>query len=107
MAEDWPDVLDYRTFARVPDTVDDVAIADALAAVQDAIRARCPILFGATPSVPDAVYQAALLWTARVLSRRNSPDGIVGVGEMGVANVGRWDPDVQRLLAPYTDPVLA
>lgn len=107
MAECWPDIPDYRNWARVPDGVDDDAIADALAAVQDAIRMRCPCLFGPTPFVPDSAYQAALLWTSRLLARRNSPEGVVGVGDMGVATIAGYDRDVQRLLSPYIDPVLA
>jgi gamma-glutamyl:cysteine ligase YbdK (ATP-grasp superfamily) len=107
MAESWPDILSYRNWARVPDTDDDCAIAAALAAVIAAIEARCPRLFGPTPHVPDDAYQAALLWTNRVFARRNSPEGVIGVSDMGVVTVGRWDPDVQRLLSPYVDPVLA
>jgi hypothetical protein len=107
MAECWPDVPDYRNWARVPDGVDDDAITVALTAVVEAIRARCPCLFAASPYVPDAAYQASLLWTSRLLARRNSPEGVIGVSDMGVANIGRWDPDVARLLSPYTDPVLA
>lgn len=108
MSEDWPDLLAYRTWARVPDNVDDPAIVAALDAVKEAIRVRCPMLFGATPTVPPDAFQAALLWTNRVLARRNSPEGVIGLGsEVSAINVGRYDPDVARLLSPYTDPVLA
>lgn len=107
MAAQWPDLLSYRNWARVPDTVDDDAISAALAAVIAAIEVRCPCLFGPTPHVPDDAYQAALLWTNRVFARRNSPEGLSGVSEMGVATIPGYDRDVQRLLSPYVDPVLA
>lgn len=107
MAEYWPEVAEYREWARVPDGVDDDAIAVALAAVQDAIRARCPCLFTSTPTVPDSAYEAALLWASRLLARRNSPEGIIGSSETGVATIAGYDRDVQRLLSPFIDPVLA
>lgn len=107
MATRWPDILDYRAWARIPDTDDDLAIGEALAATVEAIRHRCPILFSATPYIPDDAFEACLLWTRRLLARRSSPEGVIGVSDMGVATVGRWDPDVQRLLSPYVDPVLA
>jgi hypothetical protein len=106
MATAWPDLLAYKIWARVPDDVDDPAIEAALAAVLAAIAARCPCLFGPTPVVPDDAYQAALLWTNRTMARRNSPEGIVG-SELGAVSVGRFDPDVSRLLSPYVTPVLA
>lgn len=101
----WPTVADYKAYARIGDTLDDVAIATALAAAKDAIWQRCSTVRGGY--TPPAVEQAALLWTSRLLARRMSPEGVVGTPELGVANIGRYDPDVARLLAPYVDPVLA
>lgn len=104
----WPDLLDYKQWARVPDSADDDAIADALAAVQDAIMSRCSALaLSPDPNnIPAPVREAALLWTNRLMARRNSPEGIVGV-EAGAVTVTSFDADVGRLLAPYTTPVLA
>lgn len=101
----WPTVATYKAYARIGDAVDDAAIATALEAVKDAIRMRCSVVRGGY--TPPAVEQAALLWASRLLARRNSPEGVVGTPELGVANIGRYDPDVSRLLAPFTDPVLA
>lgn len=101
----WPTVESFKAHARITDAMDDVAIGVALAAVKDAIRLRCPVVQGGY--TPPAVEQAALLWTSRLLARRNSPEGIVGTPEFGVANIGRWDPDVGRLLSPYTEQVIA
>lgn len=102
----WPDLTTYAAYARIPDTLDDDAIEAALAAVHAAIVARCPTL-AEVDDIPDDVAQAALLWCNRLVARRNSPEGVVGVGEMGVANIGRYDADVGRLLGPYTAVTLA
>ena len=72
----WPTVDEYKDWARIRDTSDDVAIDQALSAVMEAIVARAPSL--ATADCPTDVLYATLLWTNRLLSRRNSPDGIVG-----------------------------
>jgi hypothetical protein len=108
MADGWPDRDAYKAWARVVDNFDDVAIDDALAAVLTAIESRCPVLFGATPAVPDDAHQAALIWANRLLARRNSSEGVIGTGgDLSAIRVGRWDPDVERLLAPYKDVVIA
>lgn len=111
----WPNADDYRAWARIPDAVDDAAIEDALAAVTVGVLARCPSL--AAPEHPDLpvdpatcpadVAYAVLLWTNRLLARRNSPDGVVGVADLGVANVARMDADIQRMLSPWLAVVLA
>jgi hypothetical protein len=101
----WPDIDVYKDWARVRDTTDDVSIDQALLAVQEAIVARCPQL--ALLPCPADVQYATLLWTNRLLSRRNSPDGVVGVGDLGVATISRADRDVAQLLSPWTEPVIA
>lgn len=105
---DWPHLGTYKDWARIPDTRDDDIIDAALDAVRAAVLARCPSLATVDdPDVPGDVVYAVLLWCNRLIARRNSPDGIVGIGEMGVANIGRFDPDVGRLLAPWTAAVLS
>jgi hypothetical protein len=49
--------------------------------------------------LPDALYEAALLDSARIYRRRDSLDGTVAWGDMGAIRVGRADPDVERLYA--------
>jgi hypothetical protein len=103
----WPDLTDYKAWARIHDVTDDDAIQDALDAVQNAVIARCPTLADtATPCPPDVNY-ATKLWTNRILSRRNSPDGIVGVADLGIATIARFDKDVAQLLSPFIGTVLA
>jgi hypothetical protein len=101
----WPDIDEYRKWARVPDNIDDVAIDQALLAVQEAIVARCPTM--ATAPCPNDVQYATLLWTNRVLNRRNSPDGVVGVADLGVATISNFDKDITQMLSPYLEPVIA
>lgn len=101
----WPDIDEYRKWARVPDNVDDVAIDQALLAVQEAIVARCPSL--GIAACPNDVQYAVLLWTNRVLNRRNSPDGVVGVADLGVANISNFDKDIVQMLSPHIEPVIA
>jgi hypothetical protein len=101
----WPTVDEYKDWARIRDTSDDVAIDQALSAVMEAIVSRAPTL--ATAACPTDVLYATLLWTNRLLSRRNSPDGIVGVADLGVATIAKADRDVLQLLSPWLEPVLA
>lgn len=48
---------------------------------------------------PD-VRLAVTMQAARLWKRRNSPEGVAGVGDLGVVTVERFDPDVDRLLNP-------
>lgn len=101
----WPDIDEYKMWARILDDVDDVAIDQALSAVKVAIVARCPVL-GTAACPPDALY-ACLLWTNRVLVRRQSPEGIVGIADMGALRITGKDTDIVQMLAPWTEPVIA
>lgn len=103
---DWPTIDEYKDWARIRDTTDDVAIDQALLAVQQAIMARAVLELATIPCPPDVQY-SVLLWTNRLLSRRNSPDGIVGVADLGVATIAKADRDVLQLLSPWLEPVLS
>lgn len=52
-------------------------------------------------SVPIAIKQATILASLRAYKRYESPTGVLGFSDMGVVRVGRLDPDVERLVAPY------
>lgn len=54
-----------------------------------------------TLTPPDDLVLAVDLLTARYLARRNSPDGMVGLGDLGPAQVMYTDADVERLLNPW------
>jgi hypothetical protein len=54
------------------------------------------------PSVPASVTQAAVMQSARIFKRLDSPLGVAGFGDMGAMRVTRSvDPDVAVLLDPY------
>lgn len=59
------------------------------------------------PAVPDGVKQATLILTQRLFKRLDSPLGVAGFGDLGAVFVRSVDPDVERLLAPYTLPRVA
>lgn len=56
------------------------------------------------PTVPDKVSEATLLQAARLYRRKDSPEGVVGNAEWGVARVSRVDPDVADLLTRFRLP---
>lgn len=68
--------------------------------VADATTVRVTAVWGWSV-VPDAVIQAATLQAARLYRRKDSPQGVLGSAEWGVARVSRFDPDVEALIAPY------
>lgn len=52
-------------------------------------------------AVPTAVTQAAVILSSRIFKRNDSPTGVMGFGDLGIIRVGRIDPDIDQLLAPY------
>jgi hypothetical protein len=113
----WLTVADYKTWARITDTTDDAAISSAVAASMGALELRAVKAFPADPdtgapaTVPipkyfAAVHQAGLLLTNRLMSRRNSPDGVVGVPDTGTATIVSYDADISSLIGPATEMVL-
>lgn len=54
------------------------------------------------PAVPAPVARGTTIQAARLVKRREAPEGILGVNQFGVLRVaGRPDPDVVSLLNPY------
>ena len=113
---EWLTLEDYKTWARIDatDTTDDEAISRAVAAAMEALEIRAPIAFPIDPEtgeplapVPAGVEEAGLLLTNRLMARRNSPDGIVGVSDMGTARVLSYDADITALVSPWTEMVVA
>ena len=104
----WLSSDDYKAWARITDATDDAAIDQAVAAVDAKFRQMLrAVVFADDSQVPPDVTEAGLLYVNRLLSRRNSPDGVVGVSDLGTATILPRDADIQRLLGPYLATVLA
>ena len=58
-------------------------------------------VFGFGTAIPAAVRQAAILSSLRQFKRYDSPLGVAGFGDMGAVRVGKVDPDIQAMLAPF------
>jgi hypothetical protein len=110
----WLTTEEYKAWARIDagDNADDTAITEAVEASSEAIKLRAPAAFvtddaGEPLPVPRGVHQAGLLLANRLLSRRNSPDGVVGVSDMGTARILSYDADISALLGPWLASVVA
>ena len=106
----WPDLKEVRTFLRLqPDATEDGVIDTARLGAIDYMIQRLgndsttglPKYPSDTTSLPDAVHQAAVQASARLYRRRDSLDGTVGFGDLGVVRIGGRDFDVERLLDTY------
>jgi len=111
----WLTVDDYKAWARIDpaDVADDTAIAEASAAASEAIELRAPLGFPVDENgdpvgeVPAMLVQAGRLLTNRLMSRRNSPDGVVGVSDLGTATIVSYDADITQMISPWTQMVVA
>lgn len=52
-------------------------------------------------AVPIDIKQATILLGMRLFKRYDSPLGVAGFGDIGAIRVGRIDPDVDALIAPF------
>ena len=50
-------------------------------------------------AIPDDVFRACQMLTARLFRRRQSVEGVAGFGDFGAVRVQRIDPDIEALLA--------
>jgi hypothetical protein len=108
------DVASLKMYLRIAqtDTIDDALLASVVSAVEALQRQRLMDKTFAEDAngdtqVPEDVYQAALMRGARLYMRRASPEGLVGVGDLGVARVPVYDRDIDALEAPHRNVVLA
>ena len=97
----WPALKEVRSFLRLQvDAVEDPVIQAATAAAVDYGIRRTNYLYPVdSDTVPDAAHQACLMHAARLYRRRDSVDGTLGFGDMGLVRVGRQDPDIDALYA--------
>jgi hypothetical protein len=100
----WPKLQEVRSLLRLqPDPVEDGIITTALVAAIDYGNRRLNYQYAVPPAdigtLPDAAHEACLLHAARLYRRRDSIDGTLGFGDLGVVRVGRTDADVDALYA--------
>jgi hypothetical protein len=109
----WPTLAEVRTLLRMqPDPTEDGVIQTGLAAAvnygikrmgqtvttnPDGSTSWAWTYPADTTALPDSAHEACLLDAARLYRRRDSVDGTIGFGDMGVVRVGRTDADVERL----------
>jgi hypothetical protein len=102
----WPTVGDVENWLRTTgaSTPEQTVTAQALAAAIDWVTQRADPQW-TTPGLPGflpaGLFQAALLDACRGYRRRDSVDGTVGWGDMGIVRVGPKDPEVDKYMAPY------
>ena len=97
-AQRWPTLPNVRTYLRLqPDAVEDQVIDQARLAAVDYANRRTNQTYAASGFVPDAAFQACVIHAARLYKRRDTVDGTISWGDMGVVRVGRADPDIEAL----------
>jgi hypothetical protein len=101
----WPTLKEVRAKLRLqPDPVEDGFIQTALDAAIDYGNRRTNYRWdpNAAPSqwetgLPDAVHEACAIHAAQLYKRRDSLDGTIGFGDLGLVRVGRFDRDIEAL----------
>lgn len=54
------------------------------------------------PAVPDGIVTAAKMQAARIVKRKEAPEGVLGLGQFGITvRMSRHDPDVLAAIRPY------
>ena len=59
------------------------------------------------PSIPSPITSACIILAGRLVKRGDSLLGVAGFGDLGAISVRNIDPDVERMLRPYRNPVVA
>ena len=98
----WPDITEATAAIGTTNASDAGEIQRCLDAAIAYLTYRCEIVNDTeeppAPIVTDDVRRACVMLTARLFSRRNSPEGAAGFGDFGVVRVTRIDPDIEAML---------
>ena len=104
----WPPALsDFKADLEIPsdDTTTDVAfqeVLDAAVAYVERVRAGDYAFTGEPtvllPAPPDDLVLGTIRLAGRWHRRRQSPDGLVSMGELGTGRIPSVDPDIERML---------
>jgi hypothetical protein len=100
----WASVAQLKDQLGITDTTDDDMLAQKLdAAHRHLLLIADPALLpGPDEPAPADLAEAETIYAARLYTRKDSPEGVAGWGELGVIRL-RDDPDVRRLIGPYLD----
>lgn len=96
----WPTLGDLKAWLRIPDDTEDELLARVLEASIEAIQERCGQYWD-EDEVPITVAKATVMHAARLYKRRDSLDGTIGLPDVGMLRVGRFDADIDGLLYPW------
>jgi hypothetical protein len=99
-----PTVQEIRDWLRLSDSIDDIALEDGLRA---AVEHQQRTLRFPESGYTDDLRFACMLRVARYLARRNSPEGIVGVGDFGGIQIASSDRDIYLLESAHIKQVIA
>jgi hypothetical protein len=111
-AAGWPSITDVQNVLRVEsgDTGDDSLVTQVLDAAIGWVQSRCDPQYttpGGDRFLPSQLFTVAQYEAARLYRRRDSVDGTIGWGDLGVVRVGPKDPDIETLIAPFLAIVFA
>jgi hypothetical protein len=76
-------------------------------AVLDAVETHISHSYVLPTPLPEDARNGILIAAARLIKRKDSPQGIEDFGEFGAVRISRMDPDVEALLSPYKTWALA
>ena len=106
----WPVLGDVKDYLRLgADTTDDAVVTNQLNAAIGWVSSRVgpQWLPESGGLLPYPLFTVTVMEAGRLYRRRDSVDGTIGWGDMGVVRVGPKDPDIETLIAPYLNVVFA
>ena len=110
MATAWPTLANVKQYLRIgSDTTDDSVVSEQLAAAIAWVSERVDPIWttaGNPGYLPDPLFSVAVMEAGRLYRRRDSVDGTIGWGDLGVVRVGPKDPDIETLIAPFLNVVI-
>lgn len=93
----WPELDDLKSWLRIQGDAEDDLLDELLMVATEEVQNRCGHTW-VNPDVPLTVAQAAVMHAGRLYKRRDSLDGTIGLPDIGMLRVGRFDADVDGLL---------
>ena len=104
-APDWPALAEVKDQLRIreSDTTDDRIILACRDAATAHVLERCGQPDWGDGDVPPDVRRAAVMLAGRLVKRRDSLDGSIGMPDLGTVRIYGRDFDIERLLVPHLD----